>query len=177
MDVLIDTPRLQMRQFRIEDAQAVFDFNADTHVTRYTGDAGLVKTLDDAKKIITDIWLRDYAKYGYGRYALIHKADQKLIGFCGLKYDPGHPGTDLGYRMLPAYWGQGLGFEAAKAAFNYGLDTLKLNHIIAEADENNIGSIKIIERLGFTLCDQYEKWGHPLLRYEYTRPTSQYKNK
>ncbi|WP_462156693.1 GNAT family N-acetyltransferase [Pseudoalteromonas sp. GB56] len=168
MNILIDTPRLQMREFCMEDAEAVLAFNANEEVTRYTGDAGLVKTLEDAKKVISEIWLSDYSKYGYGRYALIHKADNKIIGFCGLKYDPELPGTDLGYRMLPEYWGQGLGYEAAKAAFDYGLETLKLTHIIAEADTANLGSIKIIENLGFTLCDKYEKWGHPLLRYEYT---------
>ena len=167
MDILIETPRLQMRQFCLDDAQAVLAFNANTEVTRYTGDAGFVTTMDDAKKVITDVWLRDYEQYGYGRYALIHKADNKIIGFCGLKYDPELPGTDIGYRMLPDYWGKGLGYEAAKAAFEYGLNTLKLTHIIAEADKANTGSIKIIEKLGFVLCDEYEKWGHSLLRFEY----------
>ena len=43
-------------------------------------------TREDARAVITDIWLAEYKKYGYGRYALVAKQTGQVIGFCGLKY-------------------------------------------------------------------------------------------
>ena len=44
-----------------------------------------IMMVSGAKKIITDIWLKEYEHYGYARWALIDKQSQQVIGFCGLK--------------------------------------------------------------------------------------------
>ena len=159
MKALIKTPRLLMRKFCLEDVDAVFEFSSNADVTLYTGDADSVKTRNDALKIITDIWLPEYKKYGYGRYALVHRESGLVIGFCGLKYIPEHERADLGYRMLPEYWGQGLGFEAAAAALEYGRRTLGLKSIFAEADADNVASNRILERIGLKLTRQHDEYG------------------
>ena len=124
MTTYIETPRLIMREFTLDDAEAVYQFNSHKEVTRYTGDAGFVKSIDDAKSIINDIWLKEYHHYGYARWALVDKQTQQVIGFCGLKYEPELNAPDIGYRMLPEYWGKGLGMEASKAALEYGIENL-----------------------------------------------------
>ncbi|WP_035387500.1 GNAT family N-acetyltransferase [Ferrimonas senticii] len=156
---LIVTPRLAMRRFTLDDAEAVLGFSGNTQVTRYTGDAGMVKTLEDAKRIIETIWLAEYAEHGYARYALLDKARDRVIGFCGWKFEQEVNLPDLGYRLLPQYWGQGLGMEAASAAMVYGRDTLGFSEVSAELVPENLGSKRIIERLGFTLTDQYHYRG------------------
>ncbi len=167
MRVLIETPRLTMREFCLADIDEVYEFSTDPEVTRYTGDAGSVKTKEDAKKIITDIWQVEYQKYGYARYALIHKADDRIIGFCGMKYEPEIKGPDIGYRMLPKYWGKGLGTEAAKASLEYAKNVLQLNRIIGDAVVENIGSNRILQKLGFDLIGNYEFEEFEVNRYEY----------
>ncbi|GLP95872.1 GNAT family N-acetyltransferase [Paraferrimonas sedimenticola] len=164
--VLIDTPRLQMRHFCIADVDDVFEFSTHDEVTRYTGDAGVVKTRQDAMNLITELWEEEYRRYGYARYALVHKGDNKVIGFCGVKYleDEGRP--DIGYRMLPEYWGQGLAYEAAQAAMDYARDELGLTNIMAEAVVENIASNKILTKIGLTLVDTYHRYGFNVNRYE-----------
>ena len=160
MTILIETERLAMRHFTLDDIDAVFEFSSDRDVTKLTGDQ-CVQNREEARSIITDIWLPEYEKYGYGRYALIHKGDNKVIGFCGLKYIPGEElgrekgAPDIGYRMLKPYWGKGLGFEGAKAAMDYGKNVLGLTDIFGDAVVENTASIRILEKLGLVYDSQY----------------------
>lgn len=169
--ILIETARLQMREFCQEDIDAVYEFLIVPEVGKYSVEQGLVKNKQDAQDVINNIWLAEYKKYGYARYALIHKADSKVIGYCGIKYRPNilGPGVgcpDIGYRMLPEYRGQGLGTEAIKACLNYAREKLGLTRIIGEVAEENIASNKLLLKLGFKLTEQYEKNGFKLNRYE-----------
>lgn len=170
MTTLIETPRLIMREFTQDDVEAVFEFSSDVEVTELTGDE-CVQSIEQAKAIITDIWLPEYKKYGYGRYALVHKEDNRVIGFCGLKYIPAEElesdegAPDIGYRMLAKYWGQGLGYEGAKAAMEYGRNTLGLNNIFGDAVVENVASNKILQKLGLKFSHQYRYGKFVVNRY------------
>ncbi len=167
MNYLIETERLAMRRFTLVVSRAVLGFSTHPEVTRYTGDAGWVTDLASAEALIQTIWLTEYERYGYARYALIYKAENRVIGFAGLKYEPEFEGPDLGYRMLPEYWGLGLGFEAAQAALRHGVDELKLGHIQALAVKENIASNRIIQRLGFSLRGERTFDGFIVNHYDY----------
>lgn len=155
----IETERLLLRKFEISDADAVLRFAADPEVTRYTGDAGVVKTLEDAKEIITNTWHKDYEKYDYGRLALVTKETEEVIGFCGLKYLTDFQKTDLGYRMLPEYWGRGYATESSRAIISYAKENMDLTEIIAMAEVNNLGSEKVLLKLGFSEIDKIVIYG------------------
>ncbi|WP_298444653.1 GNAT family N-acetyltransferase [uncultured Ferrimonas sp.] len=155
MSFIIETERLGLRQFTLDDAPAVLAFSSNEQVTEYTGDAGMIASIDDAEHVIRTIWLKEYRQHGYARYALVHKADNKVIGFAGWKFIDEDNMPDLGYRMLPQYWGQGLGFEIALACMHYGKETLEFNHVFADALPDNLGSCRIIEKLGFRYQKQY----------------------
>lgn len=145
--MIIETERLILRKFNIDDAEAVLEFNSNSAVIKYTGDE-LVKSLDRAKEIINDVWFDDYEKYGYGRWAVIYKRENKIIGFAGLKYLPEMDETDIGFRFLPAYWGKGIATEAAKPIIEYGFKNFGLERIIGVAMPENIGSCKVLEKIG-----------------------------
>lgn len=155
-----------MREFALDDVDAVYEFSTCCDVTRFTGDEGVVKSKKDAERLIRTVWLQEYEKYGYARYALIHKGDQKVIGFCGVKFEPdlGHP--DIGYRMMPEYWGEGLGTEAVAAALKYAHEVLGLKKIIGEVVDQNVASNRLLLKVGFRLVDTYEKNGFTINRYE-----------
>ena len=97
---LIETPRTILRQFTLDDVEAVYEYNSNLEVQKYTGDE-LITSLERAREIITQISFKDYKTYGYGRLAVVHKADNKVIGFAGLKFLPEIGETDIGYRFLP----------------------------------------------------------------------------
>jgi ribosomal-protein-alanine N-acetyltransferase len=166
MTILIETERLQMRKFTLDDVEDVFEFSTCLDVTRYTGDAGTVQSKQDAENLIKTVWLAEYEKYGYARYALIHKGDQKLIGFCGIKFEVELGLPDIGYRMMPAYWGKGLATEAVRAVLEYAHDVLGLEKIIGEVVDQNLASSKVLLKMGFRHVDTYEKDGFTINRYE-----------
>ncbi len=166
MKILIETPRLIIRKFVLDDVDEVYQFATHPKVTLYTGDAETINTFDDVRNLITGIWLAEYKKYGYARYALVHIEDNKVIGFCGIKYEPKEQRPDIGYRMLPEYWGQGLGYEAALATLNYAREVLKLDNIYAEAVVENIASNKILLKIGLKPVDRYQSEGFEVIRYE-----------
>jgi ribosomal-protein-alanine N-acetyltransferase len=171
MTTLIQTPRLIMREFTLDDVDAVFEFSTEPEVMKFTGEA-CIETIEQAEKIITDIWLPEYKQYGYARYALVHKGDDKVIGFCGLKFIPAgdigdnEAAPDIGYRMLQKYWGQGLGFEAANAAMQYGINSLGLTDIFGDAVVENTASIRILQKIGLKYERQFEYEGFVVNRYK-----------
>jgi len=157
MNTIIETERLILREFTINDFEAVYEFNSNLELHKYTGDE-IIESLDRAKEIIKDIWLEDYKKYGYGRWATIYKPENKIIGFAGLKYLPELDETDIGFRFLPEYWGIGLATEASNEIIKYGFEKLGIDKIIGIADIDNIGSCKVLKKVGLTLykVDQYD---------------------
>lgn len=169
MPETIETSRLLLRPFTLQDVVAVFQFGSNKEVQKYTGNPVLTTT-DQAKSIITDIYFKDYAAYGYGRLATIYKPDNKLIGFAGLKYLPFYKAADLGFRFLPQYWGKGIATEASRALIEHGFNTLKLPEIVAVAEPENIGSCKVLEKVGFThfKVDDYEGDGQQYNWYKLT---------
>ncbi len=145
--IKIETERLILRQFQESDVDDVFEFSSNLEVLTYTGEKPLIKK-SQALDIIKNIWFSDYEKYGFGRWAVINKLDNKLFGFAGLKYLPEIDEVDIGYRFLPEYWGQGLATEASIEILKYGFDELKLKRIIGIAMPENIASCKILEKIG-----------------------------
>lgn len=144
---MIETERTILREFTKEDYMAIYEFGSNKEVQKYTGDE-LVESPEMAKERLEHVIFSDYNKYGYGRFAVWHKEDQKVIGFAGLKYIPEFDETDIGYRFLPKYWGKGIATETALPFIKYGFEELKLERIIGLAMPDNIASCKVLEKIG-----------------------------
>jgi len=147
---MLETERLILRKFVREDVHDVLAFSSNAEVLKWTGDEG-VYTESAAMDIIENIWLKEYDEVGYARLAVYHKADKKVIGFSGLKNEKDWGVTDIGYRYLPEYWGQGIAFEAAKPMIPYAFDVLNLPKVVGVAYQINKGSCRILEKLGMRL--------------------------
>ncbi len=164
MKFLIETPRLGMRKFSLEDIDAVFEFGKNLEVAHLTGDP-VYTDKSEAEDVIRNIWLAEYEKYGYARYALVHKTDNKVIGFCGVKFEPHLNGPDIGYRMLPEYWGQGLATEATKATLVYASSELGLNKIVGEVLVEHTASSNVLLKSGFEFVKTYSRDGFVIHQY------------
>lgn len=150
MDKVIETDRLILRPFVDSDVEAVYEFNSHPEVIRYTGESP-VKSKQEAQDIITTIWKRDYEIQGYGRFAVVYKPDNKVIGFSGLKWEADIGETDIGYRFLPEYWGQGIATESCIPLLKYGFDDLGLKQIVGLAYPENVASCKVLMKIGMNL--------------------------
>lgn len=144
---IIETERLILRPFKNTDVEAVLEFNSHPEVVRYTGEKPL-KSLEEAQSVINTIWHRDYSVQGYGRFAVVYKPDNKVIGFSGLKWESDIGETDIGYRFLPQYWGKGIATESCLPLLDYGYRELGLHRIVGLAYPENIASCKVLEKIG-----------------------------
>ncbi|MCK8046069.1 GNAT family N-acetyltransferase [Shewanella sp. 1CM18E] len=164
--IITETPRLIIREFNLDDVQAVYDFNADERVNLYTGDAGVVKSLADAERIIRDIWLNEYLQFGYARWAVVLKETNCVIGFCGFKNDYRIDETDIGYRFAPEYWGQGFATEANQACIEYAKAHMDLDYIVGDVVDRNHASINVLKKLGMTFNKKFQNLGFMIQRYD-----------
>lgn len=84
---------------------------------------------------------------GWGPWLIIH--NRKIIGNVGFKEDPDENGAiEIGYQIMKNNQKQGFGYEAVKALANWAFSHNNVKSIIAECDHSNIGSIRILEKLG-----------------------------
>lgn len=143
MNIIIETPRLYLREFSIKDANDFFEMNNDPDVIKYTGDAPFT-SVEKAKEFIDDY--DQYTSYGYGRWAVCDKTSNDFLGFCGLKYHPSPNLVEVGYRLKKKYRGNGYATESTAACLDYGFGKLNLNAIYAHVHPENKASEKVLNR-------------------------------
>jgi len=98
-------------------------------------------------------YLREYRELaeGLGSFAAIEKEAGQLAGRFSLK--PANSsgltgGTELGYRLYPAFWGLGLATEGACALIESAFARLHLDRVVATTMADNIGSWRVMEKCG-----------------------------
>jgi RimJ/RimL family protein N-acetyltransferase len=170
MRVMLETERLLLREFTLDDVPVFHRMVTDPDVTRYTGDQGKARTLEEVRAGLTERVLGDYARHGYGRWAAVYRPDNAVIGFAGLKYLPDVGETDLGYRFFKEYWGRGLATEAARALMDWGFAHLPLHRYIGIADSENVASCRVLEKVGFRFVRRTTYQGFDVAWYEINKP-------
>ena len=150
----IETSRLRLRMFTPDDLEALSLITGDAEVMKYLGTSG-PRTREKTKNTI-DAILRHWDQHGFGIWALDHKADRRLIGWCGLQMLEKTPEVEVAYLLARAYWNQGLATEAARASIEYCFNELKLDRVVAIARPENVGSYRVMEKLGM----KYERDAH-----------------
>ena len=146
MNIIFQTTRLYLRQFTLEDAGLLLQLNSDPEVLKYLHEP-LMRDEAHAKEIFTNIIFPQYEK-GLGRWAVFIKDNNQFIGWCGLKHRPEPDEIDLGYRFIKTAWGAGYATEAAAKTIEYGVNNLNLKIITGRAHIENIGSLRVLEKIG-----------------------------
>ncbi|MBT8449917.1 MAG: GNAT family N-acetyltransferase [Gammaproteobacteria bacterium] len=156
-----ETDNLLLRAFTEDDAPAFLKMISDPKVTRYTGqEIDPTTPLSEVIELMHIAPLGDYKKFGYGRHAIVDKFSDAVIGFTGLKYLEDLDKVDIGYRLLPEYWGRGLATESCWPMLSYGFEYLKLDSIIGIAMPENLASCRILAKIGLRFIDErdYEEF-------------------
>jgi [ribosomal protein S5]-alanine N-acetyltransferase len=164
-NIIAQTERLIIRPFTQEDVPSLFLLNSIPEILTYIPTEAFTD-IAQAQAIFDEVLQQEYRERGYGRWAVHHKLDDKVIGFCGPKYLPEFDKVELGYRYLPEYWGKGIGYEAARAT----LDTFKPLHGIEEAIalilHGNLGSEAVAKKVGMSLFAEDEYFGRKVHVYQ-----------
>ena len=164
---MIETDRLVLTPMSLDDAPFVFELVNSKEWIENIGQRN-VHSVDDAAKYIQDKMISHFEKHGYGNYLMSKKADGTKVGCISLYNREDVEGVDIGFAMLAKHMKQGYAYEGAKKIKSIAAHSLKLSGITAFTTKANVGSQKLIEKLGlefkktFVFGDEKEE----LLFYE-----------
>ncbi|MEY4539140.1 MAG: hypothetical protein RLZZ306_897 [Bacteroidota bacterium] len=152
MEIVIETQRLIIRKFTVDDAVFMLELLNTPDWLRFIGDRN-IRTLEQAEQYLLNGYMKSYKDYGFGFYVVIIKETQELIGICGIVKREGLEDVDIGFAFFQQFMGKGYGYESATAVLNYALNDLKIKRIVAIVDPENVVSIALIKKIGL----QFEK--------------------
>lgn len=151
MTVLLQTERLSLRRFTLDDVDNVLLISGDAEVMRYIGD-GATDDREVAKNRLAR-FMSHYEKYpGLGYWVAEKISTREFIGWFALKYIPKTVEVEVGYLLLKSAWGHGFATEGAAALLAYGFDEIGLNRIVAVAHVENKASQNVMKKIGLRDC-------------------------
>lgn len=175
---VLDTPRLKLREITPQDVTSLLKHFGNPEVVKFI-DMQPIKTLEQANE-----WLRwmggFFASKDGLRWGVALKEDDTFIGSAGLhNWNREANYAEIGYDIAPQFWGEGYATEVAQVLVEFGFSNMKLNRIEADVVQGNIGSLRVLEKLGFKregLLRQrllkggkyYDIYLYGLLRCDYT---------
>lgn len=142
-----ETDRLILKPAEVQDADFFLELYNMPSFIQYIGDRNL-RTKEDAENYITNRFLPQIKKLGFGNYVVIHKELNKKIGAVGIFERDGLDVLDIGFSFLPNYEGKGFAYESASKLKEVVATDFGLTKISAMTSDENIPSQKLIERLG-----------------------------
>ena len=145
------TERLVLREFEEEDWPGLLAYQADPRYLQYY--AWTERTPEAVQEFVRTFLAqqreRPRAKF---QLAVTLKSNAQLIGTCGIRLaSAGAHEGDIGYELTPEQWGHGYATEAARAMVRFGFTELGLHRIWSWCIADNVGSARVLEKLGMQL--------------------------
>lgn len=143
----ISTKRISLKQITISDINNIYIGLSDPIVYKYYGVRYLtieatneqINFYENLEKTKTGIW-----------WAMYLNSDMDFIGAIGFNnYQPNHNKIELGFWLLPKYWGNGYVIEAAEEVCNFAFSEIKVHRIEALVENENENSKRTLRKLGF----------------------------
>jgi RimJ/RimL family protein N-acetyltransferase len=152
--VVLTTPRLLLRTFRLDDLPHYAALNADPEVVRYLGGVPLTREHSDS---IAE-WAQEvYVAEGIGLLAVERREDGAFLGMCGLHHQQSYPDdVEIAWRFAREHWGHGYATEAATGWLDHAFGFLDLLRVISITDPPNVRSLAVMRRLGMVFDHEAE---------------------
>jgi len=161
MNYIFTSERLGFRNWQLDDIDALFEMNSNEEVMRYFP---TTSTKSQCEDFITRMQ-NQFQKNNFCYFAVEVLGSNEFIGFIGLceqTYEIDfNPSIDIGWRLLPNFWGKGYATEGAKQCLHYAFNTLKLDEIVSVAPLINLTSITVMEKIGMQKIKTFD---HPYLK-------------
>ncbi|SOC05318.1 ribosomal-protein-alanine N-acetyltransferase [Ureibacillus xyleni] len=143
----LETDRLKLQLFTLEDAEKVFLHFSDFHITEFM-DIEPCSNLKEAEEII------QYHLDDEGcRWGLYEKESEQFIGTIGFHYLRKSEKfiAEVGFDLNKTYWGKGYISEALNEVITFGFSNMGLDIIDATVDPNNVRSIQLMKKFSFSV--------------------------
>lgn len=147
----IETERLILRQFTLDDADAMYrNWASDPEVTKYlmwpTHESVAV-----SRQVLSD-WVSHYQEENYYQWAIVPKELGQPIGSIAVVHLHDRIGkAEVGYCMGKAWWRRGIMTEALGAVIQFLFDEVGINRVESCHDPNNPHSGAVMAKCGMRL--------------------------
>ncbi|MCU9614810.1 GNAT family N-acetyltransferase [Caldibacillus lycopersici] len=146
---ILETERLILRKLKEEDLQDMHAYGSDEQVSKYVS-WDTHQSLEDTKRFLYSI-LEQYDKKQNVFWAIEWKENNRLIGTINfVSWSPKHKKAEIGYVLSRDYWGRGIMTEAMNTVIKFGFEHMDLVRLEARAMAENIGSYRVMEKVGMT---------------------------
>ncbi len=108
-----------------------------------------------------------WALRGFGLWTLIGRATGGVLGWVGLQQPAHYDAPELAWHMAQEGEGQGLAFEAARAALAHGRAAHSLTRVISYVSDANAKSLALAERLGAVVAERGSFQGRPYTLFDH----------
>jgi RimJ/RimL family protein N-acetyltransferase len=178
--VILETPRLIMRQFTKDDVDNLFELNSDPEVMRYIN-GGRPTPRELIRDEIIPFHLAVYDRLDrLGTWAAESSATGEFLGWFHFRPGPSTDITniDLGYRLRRSAWDKGYATEGSRALISRGFTDLGVERVFGHTMTVNTASRGVMEKCGLILvrtsryegADVIEGAEHGEVEYALTRP-------
>lgn len=151
--MVIETERLILREYTFEDFDALYEILSDKETM-----AHYPKPFDEEKVRSWIQWnLENYAKYGFGLWAVVLKATGEMIGDCGITIQniDGDLLPEIGYHIHKKYWRNGFGSEAARAVRDWAFENTEYDCLYSYMKYTNVASCSTAIANGMKKVKEY----------------------
>jgi ribosomal-protein-alanine N-acetyltransferase len=163
----LQTPRLTLRPFALEDAPVLYRINQREGVLRYFPGT-TPPSLEKVARFVA-YQQKHWEKYGYGNWAIVPNGETEMTGWVGLQFLLELNETEVGFLLDTPFWGKGYATEAARASLQFGFDHFDFPYIIALVHPDNLASRLVIAKCGMTYVETINLWDTDLMRHTVER--------
>jgi ribosomal-protein-alanine N-acetyltransferase len=163
----IVTARLVGERLRESDLPEFVRIFQDPEVTATLGGSSSDELIAQFLAVQIEHWDR----YGFGVYTLRDIADGAFVGYAGLRHIVvgGNDEVEIMYGLHARYWKKGLTTEFSRELKTLALETLALPNVVAFTLPTNIGSRRVMEKIGLVYERDVEWKGKPHVFYRAKR--------
>jgi ribosomal-protein-alanine N-acetyltransferase len=147
----LSTDRLTFRPFVEDDFEDLRRFHTDPAVQTGYDPTGRAWS-DEAIAQRLKSYIAEHERQGFSRWKLSLRSGQ-FVGRAGLGWHVEGESVELGYGLLPQFWGFGYAREAASALVGWGFGNLPVSKIVAFTYRHNPRSRRALVALGFKHVD------------------------
>ena len=153
--MVLETERLFLRKMDQADFDAICRILQDDEVM-YAYEHAFS---DEEVREWIDRQVKRYTEFEFGLWAVILKANNELVGQCGLTMQQcgDREVLEIGYLFQKAYWHKGYATEAAIACRKYAFEVLGAEEVFSIIRDNNIPSQSVAKRNGMTVVGRFTK--------------------
>ena len=146
--ITLETERLILRQFKIEDAEAMFrNWASDPEVTKFL--TWPAHTSVDVSKAVISSWLELYSNDSHYSWTIVLKELGEPIGsIAAVKQAPEIEMVHIGYCIGQTWWHKGYTSEALCCIVRFFFEEVGVNRIESRHDPRNPNSGKVMQKAG-----------------------------